>query len=59
MPLSVAVPPALAMPLRNRDDEERPAVRLQRPANDRLAIPFEIPLTSGTSAARGYAVPGG
>ncbi len=39
MPAPVAVPPALAMVLRHGDDEERPAVSLQRPANDRLAVP--------------------
>jgi hypothetical protein len=39
VPIAIAVPPALTVVLGNRDDEERPAVCLQSPANDRLAVP--------------------
>ena len=55
MPAPVAVPPALAVPLRYGDDEERPAVSLQRPANDRLAVPAPGPVDERAPATAAVA----
>jgi hypothetical protein len=47
---AVAIPPACLVSLRDRDDEEWPAVGLQGPPNDRLPVAQPRPMDEGTPA---------